>query len=282
MTQPLLLISILFVASAVRAQPPSITPFLTCVTPNPQTNTLTAYFGYESSEQAIVQVMVGNDNRFVPNPANRGQPTLFLPGYFEKAFRVTLAADQFSQWVFLGIAVTISPDSNRCPADLSLPAGVVMLPYAQQLAAAGGQSTLSWLSLGPLPAGLSLSPGGLLTGTPTVAGQYTLPFQVSDGISSSQRSYQLLITNTLAINDAISTRAPGFTPQLRVVTNIGATITTTAACSTNEFVLTGGGGCTVPNSNTVQGRIASSGPAGNGWQVTCSGGTATATAVCSK
>jgi hypothetical protein len=83
------------------------------------------------------------------------------------------------------------------------------------------------------------------------------------------------------VDDAVSTRAAGFTPNFRVVTNVGATISTTATCNQNEFVITGGGGCTVPNSNTVLGRIATSGPASNGWQVTCSGGTATAVAVCS-
>jgi hypothetical protein len=45
-------------------------------------------------------------------------------------------------------------------------------------------------------------------------------------------------------------------------------------------VVTGGGSCNVPNSNTVLGRIATSEPSSNGWQVTCSGGTATAVAVC--
>jgi hypothetical protein len=44
--------------------------------------------------------------------------------------------------------------------------------------------------------------------------------------------------------------------------------------------VTGGGACTVPNSNTIQGRIATNQPTANGWTISCSGGTATAVVVC--
>lgn len=143
-------------------------------------------------------------------------------------------------------------------------------------------AAISWSVVGGLPDGLSLSSAGLLSGTPQTGGQFFITVQATDGFTTSQRTYGLLISNGVNINDAVSTRAAGFTPQFRVVTNVAATITAAAACDATEFVVTGGGGCTVPNSNTVQGRVAASGPASNGWQVTCSGGTATAVAVCRK
>lgn len=52
----------------------------------------------------------------------------------------------------------------------ALPAGVVGTPYRQPLAATGGTGPYFWsLQNGSLPAGLNLTPGGIVFGTPTVA-----------------------------------------------------------------------------------------------------------------
>jgi hypothetical protein len=206
-----------------------------------------------------------------------------MPGLFERAFRVTLPGDQISQWIFLGIAVTVSNASQPChpaPAPSSLPPAVVSVPYSQQLAATGGLAPLQWSAISALPPGLTLSLNGTLAGIPLSVGTFPLTVRATDGATPATRTYQLVVGAGVAINDAVSTRAPGFTPQFRVVTNAAATIAATASCNVSEFVVTGGGSCTVPNSNTVQGRMASSQPASNGWTVTCSGGTATAVVVC--
>jgi hypothetical protein len=56
----------------------------------------------------------------------------------------------------------------------SLPSGTVGTAYSQTLAAAGGTPPLVWsVSSGVLPTGTSLSSGGVLAGTPTVAGVYS-------------------------------------------------------------------------------------------------------------
>jgi hypothetical protein len=277
----------MLIAGSAMAQNFQITPFLSCVNVDPTTSAVTAFWGYESLEQNVVQILVGQDNQFVPPPAAQGQPVLFFPGYHDRAFRMTVQGIAV-EWSFLGNAVFASGGSPRCapttvqPVTLNLPPATVLVPYAQQLAAIGAQSGVTWSVVGTPPAGLSVSSSGLLSGTPQVAGQTQVTVQASDGFTSSQRTYGLLIGNGTLIDDAVSTRAPGFTPQFRVVTNIASTISATASCNAREFLITGGGGCTVPNSNTVQGRVATSGPTTNGWQVTCSGGTATAVAVCSK
>lgn len=265
----------------------NITPFLTCLTHDTVAATATAYFGYESFEPAVVTIPTGNNNRFIPDPPNRNQPQLFSPGYFEKAFRVTFPIASSIFWSFNGFAIPVAggtslPCPSAVPPPSNLPPAVAALPYSQQLAAIGGQSGITWSPVSGVPAGLTLSPNGLLTGTPQVPGQNNITVQATDGINTTQRQYGLLVGNGLTIDDAISTRAPGFTPQFRLVTNIATVISATAACDVTEFVVTGGGACTVPNSNAVLGRVASSGLALNGWQVTCSGGTATAFAVCSK
>src|ERR1019366_7205107 len=56
-------------------------------------------------------------------------------------------------------------------ATSSLPAGTVGVAYSQALSASGGSPPYSWaVASGALPAGLSLSAGGTLSGTPGTAG----------------------------------------------------------------------------------------------------------------
>ncbi|ULR91371.1 DUF11 domain-containing protein [Comamonas sp. B21-038] len=59
-----------------------------------------------------------------------------------------------------------------------------------QLSASGGSGSYLWSAADaaqPLPAGLSLSASGLLTGTPTSAGSYSTLITVADGGGTSQR-----------------------------------------------------------------------------------------------
>ena len=62
----------------------------------------------------------------------------------------------------------------------SIVSGTVGQPYGYQFTA-GSATDLIWTSLGALPPGLSLSPGGLLSGTPTLAGTGPIFVGVSDG-----------------------------------------------------------------------------------------------------
>lgn len=90
----------------------------------------------------------------------------------------------------------------------SVPKGWETHPYSTAMEAAGGdQSTLNWSVLGGvLPPGLTLQPGGQLSGTPILAGSFSFEAQVQDGqgaLASSQ--YDLLIC------DAPILLAPGET-----------------------------------------------------------------------
>lgn len=62
-----------------------------------------------------------------------------------------------------------------------LPEGSLNTAYSLQLTASSGKGPYTWaLSGGTLPAGMSLAPSGLLSGTPTVPGDYAVTLQVSD------------------------------------------------------------------------------------------------------
>lgn len=61
-------------------------------------------------------------------------------------------------------------------------------PFAQQLAGSGGAAPYRYaLSAGSLPAGLTLSQSGLLSGTPTTQGSYTFTLTITEasGFSGS-------------------------------------------------------------------------------------------------
>ncbi|HEV2362128.1 MAG TPA: putative Ig domain-containing protein [Acidimicrobiales bacterium] len=63
----------------------------------------------------------------------------------------------------------------------SLPNGTVGKAYKVTLQAAGGQSPFHWsITAGTLPAGLTLTSAGVLSGTPTATGTSTLTFKVTD------------------------------------------------------------------------------------------------------
>ncbi len=63
----------------------------------------------------------------------------------------------------------------------ALPAGQRGEPYNQSLAAMGGQPPISWsLDSGTLPAGLSLTPGGSVVGTPGESGSFSFGVEAQD------------------------------------------------------------------------------------------------------
>jgi hypothetical protein len=87
----------------------------------------------------------------------------------------------------------------------SLPSGLQNQAYAATLAATGGTAPYTWsLANGTvLPAGLSLSSGGQISGIATVAGTGTFTVQVTDGAIPAQTATQplsIIITSPPAFN----------------------------------------------------------------------------------
>jgi len=87
-----------------------------------------------------------------------------------------------------------SPPSLNFPAP---PAGQVGTAYSNQLTVTNGTAPFSWsVSAGTLPAGLTLSSSGLLSGTPTTVGSSTFTVQVVDGSGqSATESVALVVTD---------------------------------------------------------------------------------------
>jgi surface protein len=76
----------------------------------------------------------------------------------------------------------------------SLPNGILGEAYSTTLAATGGDGNYSWaVSSGSLPAGLSLSASGAITGTPTTAGDASFTVQVTSAGQTSTKSLAFTI-----------------------------------------------------------------------------------------
>jgi sugar lactone lactonase YvrE len=88
-----------------------------------------------------------------------------------------------------------------------LPAGTAGTPYAQALAATGGTPPYSWsIAVGSLPAGLTLSSQGSISGTPTSAGTFLITFQVTDSASiTAQSTIEIVINSSAPTGLAITT-----------------------------------------------------------------------------
>jgi hypothetical protein len=90
-------------------------------------------------------------------------------------------------------ADSVNVVDNLVITTTSLSDGVVGTAYSATLTATGGNGTYTWsLASGSLPAGLSLSSTGTISGTPTTAGSSSFTVRVTDGVLS--------VTQALTIN----------------------------------------------------------------------------------
>ena len=134
-----------------------------------------------------------------------------------------VATTGYSDYASVG-RYSMSVAANAAPVitTTSLPSTVVGQPYSAILSAAGGTGSRTWsLGSGALPAGLSLSATGTLSGTPT---------------STSTANFTLRVTDTASLS---STRAFTVTPGVRITSQNLPDATTGTAYSTT---LTGAGG----------------------------------------
>jgi hypothetical protein len=111
----------------------------------------------------------------------------------------TLEVTDSTTPVALVAKVTLSITVGVAPLTVTtknLPSAVLGTPYQGSLTAAGGTSPDSWaLYAGALPAGLSLSSGGIITGTPSQQGSSSFTVQVVDNSSPTRQT----ATATLSI-----------------------------------------------------------------------------------
>lgn len=121
----------------------------------------------------------------------------------------------------------------------TLPAAMAGVAYSQALTASGGTGGYAFsITAGALPAGVVLSAGGVLSGTPTVNGSFSFTVQASDsspgGPFTGSRSY------TLVVGAPTIVLAPGVLPAIQVAVPYAETITASGGTGPYTFLVTSG------------------------------------------
>ncbi|MCS4279015.1 putative Ig domain-containing protein [Stenotrophomonas rhizophila] len=144
-----------------------------------------------------------------------------------------------------------------------VPAGTVGAPYAEALSGSGGTApyTFSVVS-GTLPAGITLSGGGALAGTPTSAGTFTFTVRVAD--SSSGGPYTADRSYTLVIGSPTITVDPPVLPNGTVAATYGQGVTAAGGTAPYTFSISSGtlpAGLTLASNGQITGTPSAAGAA---------------------
>jgi hypothetical protein len=88
----------------------------------------------------------------------------------------------------------VCPMITLSPSSLSI--AVAGVNYSQTITSSGGNGPYAYAQTGALPAGVTLSSGGVLSGTPTVTGTYPITMTTTDQVTgcTGTRSYTLRVT----------------------------------------------------------------------------------------
>lgn len=133
-----------------------------------------------------------------------GTPT--VPGTFNLVVRATDGGLRVGTGA-MTLVVNLDPAVPYI-TNTSLPAGSLTKPYSVQLNAVSGPGSYAWsLASGTLPAGLTLSPEGLLSGTPTTATAYSFTIRVTSGSATDTKAYSVPIAAAVVVSTSSLTAA---------------------------------------------------------------------------
>jgi len=132
--------------------------------------------------------------------------------------------------------ITLSPST--------LPGGTAGTPYSQTLSASGGTAPYTFaVTAGTLPPGLTLSTGGVLSGTPSAAGTFNFTGRAADADNrTGSRAYTLTVScPTVIVN-------PNTLPKGAVGVAYNQTLTASGGAASYTFAVTTG---TLPTGLTL-------------------------------
>jgi hypothetical protein len=155
-------------------------------------------------------------------------------------FQVTDASSP-AQSASMALPLTITPPPLIITSS-ALPGGQLNAPYSAALAASGGVKPYSWtLTAGTLPAGLSLSTQGVISGTPTSTAQETpLTFQVADA-GNPQQTQTIVLPLTIIDPSTITVTVAPARAALTVMQTLRVSATTNDTSGVTWTVTPAGG-----------------------------------------
>ena len=204
----------------------------------------------------ITDVTSGNLGQFQESDGSAGNATLsLLPQEFARVtYRLVYnkdgqnvpqnqgAAFEFGANGVKAMPVTASSTIIPIPlliSTLALSPTMAAQPYSFTLGVQGGLGTKTWSHIGgSLPAGVSLTAAGELTGTPTTPGQFTFTVKVSDqstpNIQTDQQTLTLIVQGTQGLTFPTGPLVYGTPVTLPATSSAGLAVS-----------YSGSGGCTV-------------------------------------
>lgn len=127
------------------------------------------------------------------------------------------------------------------PAAGALPAAAYATPYSATFTGGGGTGSFSYASTGTLPPGLTLSPAGVLSGTPSAPGSYAFDVTATDVNSAGPGApYTVVQSYTLQVNAAAIAVTPATLPNGTAGVAYSQTVSATGGVAPYTFTVTAG------------------------------------------
>ncbi|QWT18978.1 autotransporter domain-containing protein [Bacillus sp. NP157] len=142
----------------------------------------------------------------------------------------------------------------------TLPGGTVGSAYSAAVTASGGTAPYTFSLTGTLPLGVTLSSGGVLSGTPTTPGTFAFTIRATDS-STGTGPYMQTRSYTVTVSGPTITVAPPSVPNATVRSAYSTTFTASGGTAPYTFTNTGAlpSGLTLANNGTLSGTPTASG-----------------------
>jgi uncharacterized protein YhjY with autotransporter beta-barrel domain len=155
------------------------------------------------------------------------------------SFTVT-ATDAGAGGIMASQAFTLSISAPTVTSASTLPAASRGFAYSQTLTGSGGTGPYTFaLQSGALPAGITLTAGGVLSGTPTVVGSFPITVRITDS-STGSGPYFGDVALTLVVNSATLTVTPATLPSVMAGAAYNAQLASTGGSGAVTFAVTSG------------------------------------------
>lgn len=154
-----------------------------------------------------------------------GTPTATGAGTANLTFKMTDSGspNPLSATATLGLTVNAAPAVTFTTAS-SLTAGTYNAAYSATVAATGGAGALTYsITSGALPTGLTMSAAGVISGTPTVVGSFSITVKAADAFGDSATKVLALTVSYPPLTVTTTTLPTGYVGSVYTATTLAAT-----------------------------------------------------------